>query len=433
MDNSLDGAIRQRIEQIRLGQEMPYKDLYCKLTISENEFEISDNCGGIPDDRLDAALKLGRDDPNLDNDKPTIGMYGIGMKRSIFKVCADATVTTRSETSTVRVNYDKDWMNPSNSDWTLTLHEEKPTQGEKGVSIKANEIRANIARSFGSKSFIDDLVESLSRYYAYVIEKGFTITVNGKKITPLPIEFRFAEELVAPFYYEAQSGNVSIKVIVGLFRKLTREDEREAAIASNDSLEAGGLKAGITVVCNDRVITYADTTSVTGWGVGNVPRYHPQFRSIAGIMIFESDDATTLPVSTTKGALDLDDGVYVKGLNAAMEGLRALTQYTNRVKGVEHSTDNTISEAKRYSVAEVTEVLKPVARAVRHTNGEAKKTVAMLPEPERKNPMSRIAFSRERQEVESVAQLLGLSPNEKPGSVGEQVWKVLARKLGVIK
>jgi hypothetical protein len=57
----------------------------------------------------------------------------------------------------------------------------------------------------------------------------------------------------------------------------------------------------------------------------------------------------------------------------------------------------------------------------------------MLPEPERKNPMSRIAFSRERQEVESVAQLLGLSPNEKPGSVGEQVWKDLARKLGVIK
>jgi hypothetical protein len=433
VDNSLDGAIRQRIEQIQLGNEVPYKDLYCKLTISENGFEILDNCGGIPDDRIDGALKLGRDDPSLDNDKPTIGMYGIGMKRSIFKICADATVTTNSETSAVRVNYDKEWMNPSNSDWTLTIHQEEPIEGEKGVSIKANEIRPNIARSFGSKSFLDDLIKSLSRYYAYVIEKGFTITINDKQITPLPIEFRFAEDLVTPFFYEAQSGNVSIKVIVGLFRKLTREDEREEAIASNDSLEAGGLKAGITVVCNDRVITYADTSSVTGWGVGNVPRCHPQFRSIAGIMVFESDDATTLPVSTTKGALDLDDGVYVKGLNAAMEGLRALTQYTNRVKGIEESTDNTISEAKRYSVSEVTEILKPIARAVRHTNGEAKKTVAKFPEPERKNPMARIAFSRERQEVESIAQLLGLSASETPGNVGEQVWKDLARKLGVIE
>ncbi len=433
VDNSLDGAIRQRIARLRLGQELPYQGLQCELKISADEFSVSDNCGGIPDDRLDGALKLGRDDPKLDNDKPTIGMYGIGMKRSIFKICADATVETNSDTSKVRVVYDKKWMNPDNPDWKLTLFQDAPEDSDKGVKIVANEIRPNIARSFSSKSFLDDLVKSLSRYYAYVIEKGFKIVLNGKVISPLPIEFRFSEDLVTPFYYEAKSGNVAIKVIVGLFRKLTREDEREEAIASNDSLEAGGLKAGITVVCNDRVITYADTSSVTGWGVGNVPRYHPQFRSIAGIMIFESDDATTLPVSTTKGALDLDDGVYVKGLNAAMEGLRALTQYTNRVKGMEQSTDTVISEAKRYSVAEVAKVLHPTARSVRHSNGDARKNVAKMPEPERKNPLARISFSREAQEVEKVKELLGLPADEKPGSVGEQVWKDLARKLRVIE
>jgi hypothetical protein len=432
VDNSLDGAIRQRIDEIRLGKADPYTGLFCDLIFSGDAFQITDNCGGIPDNRIDAALKLGRDDPNIDSDKPTIGMYGIGMKRSIFKISADSTVTSRSETSTIRVNYDKQWMDPNNSNWTLNLNETAPELGNKGVTITANELWPNISRTFASKSFFDDLVRTISRYYAYVIEKGFSIKVNGKTISPLPIEFRFDEGVVSPFYFEAQAGKVFVKVIVGLFRKLTREDEREEAIASNDGLEAGSLKAGITVVCNDRVVTYADTTSVTGWGMGNVPRYHPQFRAIAGIMIFESDDARTLPVSTTKGALDLDDGAYVVGLNAAMEGLRALTQYTNRVKGIEDTTDGSIDAAKKYSIAQVSENLSVSARLIRNSNGSAKKFAPKLPEPQRTNPVGRIAFTRDKIEIEEIAEQLGLARDEKPGTVGERIWTDLARKLGVI-
>lgn len=433
VDNSLDGAIRQRIDEIRLGSAEPYKDLYCELKFSADEFEISDNCGGIPADRIDAALKLGRDDPSIDSDKPTIGMYGIGMKRSIFKISADSTVVSKSSSATTRVNYDKEWMNPNNPKWTLDLDETDPVADGYGVTITANELWPNISRTFSSKSFFDDLVRTISRYYAYVIEKGFSIIVNGKKVPALPIEFRFEEQKVSPYYFEATSGGVTVRVIVGLFRKLTKEDEREDAIASNDGLETGGLRAGITVVCNDRVITYADTSSVTGWGMSNVPRYHPQFRSIAGIMIFESDDARSLPVSTTKGALDLDDGAYVVGLNAAMEGIKTFTDYTNRAKGREETTDAIIDSAPKYSIAQVTDSLRSSARAVRNSNGAARKVVATLPAIERRNPIGRIAFTRDKAEIESVAELLGLSASEKPGVVGEQVWTDLARKLGVIE
>lgn len=433
VDNSLDGAIRQRINEIRLGHTDPYKGLYCELTFSHDVFEIKDNCGGIPADRIDAALKLGRDDLSIDNDIPTIGMYGIGMKRSIFKISADSTVISKSSTATTRVNYDKAWMDPNNPKWTLDLHETDPDPNDHGVTIIANELWPNISRTFSSKSFFDDLVRTISRYYAYVIEKGFLIVVNGKKIPALPVEFRFDEQNVSPFYFEATSGSVAVTVIVGLFRKLTKEDEREEAIASNDGLEAGGLKAGITVVCNDRVITYADTSSVTGWGMGNVPRYHPQFRAIAGIMIFESDDAQTLPVSTTKGALDLDDEAYVIGLNAAMEGIKTLTDYTNRAKGREETTDIAIDSAKKYSIAQIAGSLSSSARVVRNSNGAARKVAATLPPIERKNPIGRIAFSRDKAEIERVAELLGLSATEKPSVIGEQVWTDLARKLGVIE
>ncbi|ASP33680.1 ATP-binding protein [Labrenzia sp. VG12] len=432
IDNSLDGAIRQRIDKIRLNHPAPYQDLFCELSFSADSFEIKDNCGGIPADRIEAALKLGRDDPSIDNDKPTIGMYGIGMKRSIFKIGADSTVISRSTSATTRVHYDRAWMDPGNPSWTLDLDETAPVRDGHGVTIVANELWPNISRTFSSKSFFDDLVRTISRYYAYVIEKGFSIIVNGKRIPALPIEFRFDERNVSPFYYEATSGDVSVRVIVGLFRKLTKEDEREEAITSNDGLETGGLRAGITVVCNDRVIKYADTSAVTGWGMGAVPRYHPQFRSIAGIIIFESDDARTLPVSTTKGALDLDDGTYVVGLNAVMEGIKIFTDYTNKAKGREETTDAVIDSAQKYSISQVTNTLRSSARVVRNSKGAAKKVTATLPTIEQRNPIGRIAFTRDKSEIERVAELLGLSPSEKPGVVGEQVWTDLARKLRVI-
>lgn len=433
VDNSLDGAIRQRIDELRLGKEAPYQGLFCKLKISADEFEISDNCGGMPDDRMEAALKLGRDDPNIDNDKPTIGVYGIGMKRSIFKISGDSTVVSKSDTKTTRVNYDRKWMDPENNDWKLNLEESEPSPGDQGVTITANELWPQISRTFGSKSFIDDLVKGISRYYAYVIEKGFTIYINNKAVSSLPVEFKFDQQHVSPYYYEANTDKgIMVRVIVGLFRKLTTEDEREHAISSNETLEAGALKAGITVVCNDRVITYADTTSVTGWGMGNVPRYHPQYRAIAGVMIFESDDARNLPVSTTKGALDLDDGVFVLGLNAAMEGIKTFTDYTNRVKGKEEETDEVVESTPKASIASISAALSPTARAVRNSDGSARKALPKLPPIQRKSPVGRVSFSRDKSEIEAVAEMLGLSPNEKPGVIGEQVWIDAARKLGVI-
>ncbi|MBL3594829.1 ATP-binding protein [Rhodovulum sulfidophilum] len=432
VDNSLDGAIRERISEIRGRNAKPYAGLQCALEISGDHFRISDNCGGIPDNRLDAALRLGRDDISIDDDKPTIGMYGIGMKRSIFKISQDATVVSKSATSTVTVRYDEEWLDPDNPDWTLTLQQEPPSPGEPGVSITANKIWPNISRIFRSTSFHDDLARALSRYYAYVIEKGFSITLNGHEIQPLPVEFRF-EDNISPFYFETTNGKTKVRVIVGLFRKLTREDERESQTMSPDKAEIGSLKAGITVICNDRVIKYADTTATTGWGMGNVPRYHPQFRSIAGAIIFESDDARTLPVSTTKGDLEIDDAVYVLGLNAAMEGLRALTQFTNQFKGIEAVTDDLIATAKRASISEVTNRLSAVARADRKAGGSARKAPARLPQPEKRNPMVHMAFRRERSEVEEVANLLGMSTIDRPSVVAEQVWTDRLRSLGIIK
>ena len=39
-------------------------------------------------------------------------------------------------------------------------------------------------------------------------------------------------------------------------------------------------EAGVTVVCNDRVVLYNDKSGLTGWGTSGVPNYHTQFIGI---------------------------------------------------------------------------------------------------------------------------------------------------------
>ncbi len=83
IDNCVDGAMRQ--QKSKLKQKTPFKGYFAKLRLSADGFEITDNCGGIPKDYVEEAFSLGRPKVDKDKDLPTIGMYGIGMKRAVFK------------------------------------------------------------------------------------------------------------------------------------------------------------------------------------------------------------------------------------------------------------------------------------------------------------------------------------------------------------
>ena len=79
LDNSIDGA--NRINQ------NDYSNLYIDLTVNGNEFIIRDNCGGFSLETAQKyAFRFGRPDnaPRMHNN--TVGRFGIGMKRSLFKI-----------------------------------------------------------------------------------------------------------------------------------------------------------------------------------------------------------------------------------------------------------------------------------------------------------------------------------------------------------
>ena len=75
IDNSIDSYTRNNYSDAR----------QIRLKIGKQGFEIFDTCGGISLDTLvNDAFKFGVDE--VKRDKPTLGLYGIGMKRALFKM-----------------------------------------------------------------------------------------------------------------------------------------------------------------------------------------------------------------------------------------------------------------------------------------------------------------------------------------------------------
>ena len=420
VDNSVDGAMRQ--ERENLNQARPFEGYRCDLRINDQKFNLKDNCGGIPDNYLEAAFRLGRPMIELDGNLPTIGMYGIGMKRAIFKMAKDATVVSRSADRAVEVRYDPEWLNPESESWELPIREIENRE-VLGVCIRVPDLQDEVARRFDRETFLDGLRDRLGQHFAYIMGKGFTITLNDIAIRPETVRL-ISTNAIRPFDYEANVDGVGIKVTIGFYRNLTRQSEleEETELRDGEPVARAADEAGITVICNDRVIVVSDRTAITGWGVANTPRYHPQFRAITGLISFSSDDAKKLPISTTKRDLDTDSDVYRPARNAAMDGIQLFVGFTNRWKGNEEAVDDLLIPRNQVEARSVTLVAKQ-GRGVRNTQHRERRYVPELPVPERGTRKRRVAFSRDVDEIKLLGKALLGDGNATAGDVGVAAWE----------
>ena len=420
VDNSVDGAMRK--ERERLDDDRPFDGYLCELTICEDAFCLKDNCGGIPDDYLEGAFRLGRPDTELDGNLPTIGMYGIGMKRAIFKMAKEAMVVSRSNERAVRVRYGADWLDPDNESWDLPIEGIEENE-ERGVLIEVSALQANVGKRFARESFLDDLRDRLGQHFAYIMGKGFSIKLNGAPVRPETVRLILSRD-IEPYDYEAEFSGVKIKVTIGFYRNLTRQSELEEATEPDESTESARAidEAGITVICNDRVVVMSDKSTISGWGLANVPRYHPQFRAISGIILFSSADASKLPISTTKRDLDTDSEVYRPARNAAIDGIRLFVGFTNRWKGNEEAVDELLVSENRVEARSISLVVEK-GTAVRGTRNQARQYVPELPMPPRGTKKRRVAFSRDVDEIRKLGEALLGDGSARAGDVGVSAWE----------
>jgi len=429
LDNCIDGILRVAASRDDLNPRKPYEGFKADIVAKPAEFTIIDNCGGIPQQvAVESAFMFGRPDERDANLK-TVGMYGIGMKRAIFKMGRSATVTSQPPGRPFQVAITEEWITDDN-DWSLELAPAADTLPANGTAVHISSLHRAVSREFDStqSGFLSRLQRTIARLYSLIIRKGFEVTLNGNTIEP--IDFRLMTDersldtpIIRPYLFKAHYGAVEVELAVGFYRPLPTEEELDNEA---ESPRASSHQAGWTVICNDRVVLYGDRSLVTGWGRATVPRFHNQFMAIAGVVVFESTDSLALPLNTTKRGLDTSSDVYLRVLDYMQEGTQVFTSFTNRWKARENETYSAFKAAGPRPFRDVGSTVPDDAwtevRRVKMTGGEAFRFTPNLPKPEDRVPCHRITFTRTEEAIRTVAVHFFDDPSTPPKDVGARAF-----------
>ena len=109
LDNCVDGILRSAKPDQSVAK--PYAGFQATIIMAKDHFQILDNCGGIPIETAKKyAFAMGKPEgANDEGTSATVGMYGIGMKRAIFKLGKDALVESWNDDG-FTVEFTSDWM-----------------------------------------------------------------------------------------------------------------------------------------------------------------------------------------------------------------------------------------------------------------------------------------------------------------------------------
>ena len=294
VDNSIDGARRLR-------GPGPYNGLWVRVEVSPERFRIADNCGGIPIDiAREYAFRFGR--PEGTPATPhSVGQFGVGMKRALFKLGRAFRVESRSETARFVVEEDVEKWKERPDDWTFRFKESQEdlspaSEDQWGTTVSVDPLHDAVADEFGLENFRSRLIEELSAAQQLSLEGGLAISLNLIPLQFRPLELLHSDEL------RPASRDLTFNDATPLRVKLY------AGVAPSDPTSAGWY-----VFCNSRLVLRADQTLATGWGENRettIPKYHNQFARFRGYAFFDCDDAARLPWNTTKTGVDLDSPIY---------------------------------------------------------------------------------------------------------------------------
>ncbi|CAG4992271.1 hypothetical protein DYBT9275_00928 [Dyadobacter sp. CECT 9275] len=433
LDNCVDGILRT-IDRNSPSQT-PYEGYYARINFDNQSFEIQDNCGGIPKDvAINYAFMMGRPKKDRDEDLPTVGMYGIGMKRAIFKLGRSCTVKSYTKNDAFEVTIDPVWMS-SDDNWNLGLNNIDNIGNIVGTHIKIEDFPINIKEYFDANMPVyTSLPATIAQHFSFIIKKGFKIFVNEIEINPKDVSLLISSDgqlirnSITPYMYQGTINSVNVYLVVGFYKPMIDSDELEEEAKTRRSTE----DAGWTIVCNDRVVLYNDKTILTGWGEANVPSYHTQFIGIFGIVFFESNHASNLPLTTTKRGVDGSSTIYLKVKNFMRDGLKKFTDYTNYWKPFNKEQKEFVENAIPKDIISLAKTERNDAwNRVRGSDNEYKLDLPLRRPPEvNSDPMQSIRFFKKKSEIERVKNyFFDEEQRVKPSEVGVKCFDSILNQL----
>lgn len=323
-----------------------------EITASSSKFTIRDNCGGISlDNAAKYAFTFGRSDEMV-QDPYSIGVYGIGMKRAVFKLGTkvlirstylDETPKGKKKQEAFRVPIDvSKWLVAAAWDFDLEPDAELPAAG---LEISVGQLSDSTSRAFSSPEFVLDLRRMVARDYALHLHRGLTIVINGQKVQGWAIELRQSKSFV-PLRDTYKDAGVEVEIVAGMAAPPPESSEP-------DDVKDRDTRSGWYVVCNGRIVVAGDKTTVTGWGTSGWPKWHPQYEGFIGLIFFTSANAQALPLTTTKRSVDSSSATYQSAMPRMREISKEWIAYTNVRKQMTEKAQDLEAAAKPISIYEI--------------------------------------------------------------------------------
>ncbi len=405
VDNSVHSLITDTeidVMQSMLGRASTKKvKASVSILLSKNNFQIDDTCGGISiEDAKEDVFRLGN--PTHDKKHSGLGVYGIGMKRAVFKLGRDISVKSHTKDEEFLVEIDVDeWE--KKKDWNLEFkyaRELAAKNGEAGTTITVKELYKPIGNLFSLASFQKDLIRKLGATYALFLNTGLQISVNKAPVKALLPEFVQSKNL-QPVRQFFKADGVDVLVLAGA---TPREDRQPR---------------GWYIFCNGRMVVEADKTALTGWGE-SLPQFHTKYNHFLGIVYFRSSNLLSLPWTTTKDGVNRESAVYQQALARMGVLAKPILDFYNEIYAKEIAVEGKeqlalIESARRISV-------QTLARSTNKTWDARPRT----PSADRRVS---ICYQRSQKQVNRVKENLG-RPSMSNKAVGEYTFDYYLKKEG---
>ncbi len=376
LDNSLDGARRNFSIQ---NHENCFSQFEVNISFDRNNFKITDNCGGISlSDAIDYAFHFGRRSDSPFEVKGGIGLYGIGMKRAVFKIGRKSKISSEAENDcfVVSINVDSWERSP---EWDFE-YEDAQKNHSRGVRIEISDVYPEIGSTFSDPNFRNELIKTIARDYAFFIDKGLTVTVCREKVPQSRYQLKQSEDL-SPTVDQYTDDGVEVKIVAGLIDSLPNE-------IPDDIKPKDVERYGWFVVCNDRIVLSADKTDLTVWGNDNFQMWHPQYNGFAGFVFFNSEDQRKLPWTTTKRNLDEENQLYRRTLEKMKKITKEFISYTNRRKA---DLEMAKTAEEKTNPIDITKLYSPKSLIMPRLSGNTSKEEEVT-----------ISYKKKRREVDEI-------------------------------
>ncbi|CAI1870620.1 Uncharacterised protein [Serratia quinivorans] len=309
VDNSIDAArddlLKKNCERGHDKLPIDYRGYGVQIRIDNNSVKVFDNCSGIDRETLSkSALYTNKQSQH----EYGIGLYGIGLKRSLLKMGTEFSLSVDNGSEAFKSNFNNKSIggNIENKMYAYSVKSKGVTKSLFSVSNIKEEIKEDLHNS----RWFDNAVREFSLRYGIYIGKGFRIFLHHVKnkqrieIEGVAPSLRLKCEFPPTKEYMRLDG-VDVVIETGIHSDYIFPGEADYSLANNRKLTD---EFGIYFSCNDRIIVAASTEKAHGWS----SKWHSEYNGYVCWVKFISKDASLLPWNTAKTALRTDSSLFLE-------------------------------------------------------------------------------------------------------------------------